>query len=192
MKILIINDMIQINNELRDRAYQCACEHGFHDKEYSDAHWMMLIVTEISEAVNADRKGKHADILKFKREFSVNKYFTSEPIRFKNAFEKCIKDSVEDELADVIIRCLDLSGLKNIDIDLGEDECKDNGSSFADKMYWACWALYCDDFSLSEKIEEILIDILQVTSCYKIDLLWFVEQKMRYNESRPMLNGKKY
>jgi len=36
MKILIINDMIQINNELRDRAYQCACEHGFHDKEYSD------------------------------------------------------------------------------------------------------------------------------------------------------------
>jgi len=34
--------MIQINNELRDRAYQCACEHGFHDVEYSDAHeiWM--------------------------------------------------------------------------------------------------------------------------------------------------------
>ena len=42
------NDMIQINNELRDRAYQCACEHGFHDKEYSDAHWLMLIVSEMA------------------------------------------------------------------------------------------------------------------------------------------------
>lgn len=23
-------------NKLRDRAYKCACRHGFHDKEYSD------------------------------------------------------------------------------------------------------------------------------------------------------------
>ena len=49
---------MEINNELRDRAYQCACKHGFHDKEYSDKHWLMLIITEISEAVDADRKGK--------------------------------------------------------------------------------------------------------------------------------------
>jgi hypothetical protein len=25
---------IQINNDLRDRAYRIACEHGFHDKDF--------------------------------------------------------------------------------------------------------------------------------------------------------------
>ena len=49
---------MEINNELRDRAYQCACRPGFHDKEYSNAHCLMLIITEIIEAVDADRKGK--------------------------------------------------------------------------------------------------------------------------------------
>lgn len=34
--------------------------------------------------------------------------------------------------------------------------------------------------------------LLRVAEFYKIDLLWFVEQKMRYNESIPMLNGNKY
>lgn len=44
-------------NKLRDEAYQIAKEHGWHDKEYSDSHWLMLLITEIAEAVQADRKG---------------------------------------------------------------------------------------------------------------------------------------
>ena len=47
-------------NKLRDRAYSIAKAHGFHEKEYSDETYLMLIITEISEAVNADRKGEHA------------------------------------------------------------------------------------------------------------------------------------
>ena len=49
-------------NKLRDRAYLIAKSHGFHEKEESDETYLMLIITEIAEAVNADRKGKHADI----------------------------------------------------------------------------------------------------------------------------------
>lgn len=59
--------MIQINNELRDRAYKCACDHGFHDKEYPTEHWFMLIITEIAEAVNADREEKYSDIIHLKK-----------------------------------------------------------------------------------------------------------------------------
>lgn len=59
---------IQINNNLRDRAYDNSCKHGFHDKKYSDEHFLMLIITEIGEAVNADRKGL----------FSFTKHFTTE------------------------------------------------------------------------------------------------------------------
>lgn len=25
-------------NQLKDKAYKCACNHGFHDTEYSDKH----------------------------------------------------------------------------------------------------------------------------------------------------------
>ena len=177
---------IQINNELRDRAYDNACKHGFHDKEYSDEHWLMLIITEIGEAVNADRKGKHANVEEFNKTTKITDF------GFMRTFEKCIKDSVCDELADVVIRCLDFAGLKKIDIDQEEEKCKDDGYSFTDKMYWICYSLCCDDFDLSEKIGEVLIDIFQVASCYKIDLLWFVEQKMRYNELREPMHGKKY
>ena len=34
--------------------------------------------------------------------------------------------------------------------------------------------------------------LLRVAEFYNIDLFWHIEQKMRYNESRPMLNGNKY
>ena len=184
---------IQINNNLRDRAYDNACKHGFHDKEYSDEHWLMLILTEIGEAVNAHRKGKHADVSEYNRvnEMSIKRTGNPKYIN-KSIFNNCIKDSVEDELADVVIRCLDFAGLKKIDIEQEEYKCKDDGSSFTDKMYWSCYSLCCEDFDLSEKIGEVLIDIFQVASCYKIDLLWFIEQKMRYNELREPMHGKKY
>lgn len=57
----IKTDMIMDNinlNALRDRAYKTACEHGFHDKELSNEHLLCLIISELMEAVEADRKGK--------------------------------------------------------------------------------------------------------------------------------------
>ena len=45
-------------NELRDKAYKNACEHGFHDQELSNEHCLCLIISELMEAVEADRKGK--------------------------------------------------------------------------------------------------------------------------------------
>lgn len=36
-------------NALRDRAYKCACDHGFHDTELSNGHLLMLVITELSK-----------------------------------------------------------------------------------------------------------------------------------------------
>lgn len=52
-------------NQLRDRAYKCACDHGFHQLELSNEHFLMLVITELSEAVEADRKGRHHYAKKF-------------------------------------------------------------------------------------------------------------------------------
>ena len=42
-------------NALKDRAYKWAVEHGFHEKEMSDAFWLGLVMSEAGEAINADR-----------------------------------------------------------------------------------------------------------------------------------------
>lgn len=85
-------------NELRDKAYRNAVTHGFHNKELSNEHCLCLVISELMEAVEADRKGKRAD-----RESFKSSYENEEPhynADFKYSFEKYIKGCVGDELAD--------------------------------------------------------------------------------------------
>ena len=42
-------------NELRDKAYRNAVTHGFHDEELSNEHCLCLVISELMEAVKADR-----------------------------------------------------------------------------------------------------------------------------------------
>ncbi|MGJ7024958.1 hypothetical protein [Petrimonas sulfuriphila] len=97
-------------NKLRDEIHEYAINKGFWDKERETGTLLMLCVSELSEAMEADRNGLYADlelIEKDKEDF----------IDFKWSFENSIKDTFEDELADTIIRILDLCGAKGIDIE---------------------------------------------------------------------------
>ena len=49
-------------NELRDKAYRNAVTHGFHNKELSNEHCLCLVISELMEAVEADRKGKRSSL----------------------------------------------------------------------------------------------------------------------------------
>ena len=197
--------MIQINNELRDRAYQCACNHGFHDVEYSDEHFLMLIVSEIAEAVDADRKGRHAKRGIFTKALSSSVSWNGNDEKekdkiFKVLFEREIKETVEDELADIVIRCLDLAGNMNIDIDSCSlfSSCYVNSSlSFTENIFAISTIIYEPKFgvqgaSLHDKINRVIASTFCLAELFGVDLLWHIEQKMKYNELRPMLNGKKY
>ena len=171
-------------NKLKNKVYKCAANHGFHNERYSDEHWIMLIITEISEAINADRVNHHADLEDFE---SSNIYGP-----WKYNFERCIKDTVEDELADVAIRLLDFAGVKDIDLsDLKTLNCgiKDD---------------FCADcFDIVESIVEekdypkLLIEngfyfTFLLANKYHINLYTFIKLKMRYNELRLHKNGKNY
>lgn len=97
-------------NELRDEIHENAKNKGFWDSPRETGTLLMLCVSELAEAMEADRKGLYADlelIEKDKEDF----------IDFKWSFENSIKDTFEDELADTIIRILDLCGAKGIDIE---------------------------------------------------------------------------
>lgn len=105
-------------NQLRDEIHANAKEKGFCDNPREVGTMLMLIVSELAEALEADRTGDFCDFSKYeecKKEMDVG-IRTSEEIE-KYAFEKYIKNTFEDELADVIIRTLSICGYLNIDIE---------------------------------------------------------------------------
>lgn len=73
-----------------------------------------LIHSEISEAFEAYRKDKYADIPEYMSDVVQGDKSDS---WFKIAFERRMKDTFEDEIADSIIRLLDLCAKCNIDIE---------------------------------------------------------------------------
>lgn len=190
-------------NELRDRAYKTACEHGFHDEEMSNEHCLCLVLSELMEAVEADRKGRFAKVpVDKKGTIFDERTFHCQNKYFAENFEAYIKDCVEDELADAVIRLLDLAGLRNISIDdFPEEAIYDAsescvGETFTESIYAISTLpiryFYEYDYSFESQIGHMLLSIFGLAKHMNIDLIWHVEQKMRYNELRENKHGKRY
>lgn len=183
-------------NKLRDRAYKCACAHGFHNEELSDEHFLMLIITELAEAVEADRAGSRAKVAMF-NEWQGNSLSITEETRirrFKEDFEAFLKNTVEDELADAVIRLLDLAGYRKFDLNdtMVLYYCVDEEKTFTENCYLIVRNLSDAGHSVEENINYSMRQILKLASFYDIDLLWHIEQKMKYNEFRGYKHGKLY
>lgn len=71
-----------------------------------------LIHSELSEALEALRKGKFADI-----SLAYEQCQRTDGELCEVCFEQYIKNTFEDEIADVIIRALELCAMMSIDID---------------------------------------------------------------------------
>ena len=120
-------------NETIAAAHKTAKEKGFWDKEnWNLGEKLMLITSELGEALEADRTGKKANIDQFNNFLISNGKYTSE--EFVNSFKANIKDSVEDEMADAIIRLFDLAGKMNIDLEY-HIKHKMNYNSTRDKLH---------------------------------------------------------
>lgn len=191
-------------NALRDRAYKCACAHGFHNTELSNGHLLMLVITELSEAVEADRKGKYfKGISTFEREFNRYSALVDENKRFECAFEKYVKDTVSDEMADAVIRLLDLAGLRGISLEFANgdiDDCiKDMAEACKDETFtesiYSISTLpvrYDGIFDFPTAVNDMILSIFGLAKHLDIDLLWHIEHKMKYNELRENKHGKRY
>ena len=190
-------------NEMKERAYDIACKHGWYEQKRSNIHELMLVVSELGEAVNADRNGKYANRERFE---NVLKEFH---VPFSYAFNQCIKDTVEDELADAAIRILSLAGLNSADLE--EEPFSEEGLEMLVKA--ANDGLTMSDnpekITFPEELSVVFSGIMQVLQegasmgdvllniyviAYRrgVDLKWHIEQKMKYNEERPYKHNKKY
>lgn len=192
-------------NELRNIAYKTACEHGFHDKILSEEHYLCLVISELMEAVEAERKGRLGKKCKSRFEMDYNCYpaLVEEEKRFKCSFEKNVKDTLPDELSNAVIRLLDLAGLRGISLELANGDiddciedmaeaCKDE--TFTESIYSISTlpVRYDGIFDFSITVNDMILSIFGLAKHLDVDLLWHIEQKIRYNELRPMLNGKRY
>jgi NTP pyrophosphatase (non-canonical NTP hydrolase) len=90
-------------NEIRDKAFACAEKHGFHEKPVNFGERLMLVVSELAEALEADRNGMWSG--------TNTGDFTA------SYYETHIRGTVEEELADAIIRIGDIAGIYNINLD---------------------------------------------------------------------------
>lgn len=105
-------------NALAEKCHRNACDKGFWSNENSDrstAELLMLIVSELSEALEADRKGDHCTMINDKDKANLQRIQFKEEYAVR--FRESIKDTFQDEIADTIIRILDLCHAFNIDID---------------------------------------------------------------------------
>lgn len=177
-------------NKLRDKAYQCAVAHGWHDENLSDEHFLCLVISELMEAVEADRKGMHANRANFEYYMKQRKRDDGE---FMYAFKQDIKDSVEDELADACIRMLDLAGLRGYDLDSFDYEGSDtedySDMTFTESMFRIC--VYVTDNFYKDELYILLNEIFAFCRDRNIDIFWHIKQKMKYNELRPYKHGDK-
>lgn len=191
-----------------DRAYSCSCAHGFHEHELSVSHCLMLVLTEVSEMVEADRVGSHADLTSF------DKWQSAHGVNYFNTdFTQFIKDTVEDEMADVCIRLYDLCGCFGLRDDI---EWTDTSSmredfdelfkdlSLCERCFTLC-AILCrcesaDACKDNVMLRQLLLEAIPSAVCFMfcmaddmgIDLMRHIELKMQYNESRVVRHGKKY
>lgn len=188
-------------NTLAQEVFEANTEKGFHDKEISNMVLIMLVITELSEAVEAHRKGK-----RFSKEdyewallMECQGWLTVDQ-QFKNVFERKVKDTLEDELADAVIRLLDLAGLRSTIIHIEDfDKCIVN--QFWDKKdFTECIYLLARHLSKyvlpsNDQAEYVIntniAEIEGLCEYLSIDLWLHVELKLRYNKLRPKNDGGK-
>ena len=105
-------------NKLAQEIHEGNKARGFYEGEKNIGEMLCLVHSEISEALEADRKGKYFKQSPNINDFSSDNEFNDVGERYwKIEFESSIKDTFEDEIADAIIRLLDLAAFKGIDIE---------------------------------------------------------------------------
>lgn len=183
-------------NALRDRAYECAKSHGWHEEKHDLKHYLMLAATEVAEAVQADRKGRRADRRAFEEYME-----THDETAIKHAYPDYIAGTVEDELADVAIRLFDLAGVAGLDLSgmqslLHEiEKDKKNAHKLLDREFTVIAYELTDNITcrnLKQAVYFSLSLVLTWGDYLGIDMMWHIRQKMKYNETRPYKHGKRY
>lgn len=177
--------------DLIERVQINAQDKGFHDVKVSDEHKLMLIICEVSEAVEADREGRLAQQM-------PEDWQTLNDEDFKMTFLRNVKDSLQDELADVVIRMMDSGYLDDTKEIVPPDIFTrialfppvGKGLAFVEQAYHLV-----ESIIFGAKVNDLVRAcqiVFYLARQLDIDLATHIRMKMRYNAMRPRLHGKAY
>lgn len=100
-------------NQICRAAFDNAVAKGFYDNPPSIAERLCLIHSEVSEALEADRKGHY---LSNEGDLAWALSTNDDSHFYQEHFPEKIKGCFEDELADIVIRVFDLAASRGIDL----------------------------------------------------------------------------
>lgn len=192
-ELLPINNKHMTNekiNQIIKKSHEVAKGKGFWDKPNSSHVIVMLIISEIGEAVEAWRTNNKAEISPYVVEILDRDKYTEVE---KKIFEREIKGTVDEELADIFIRICDYLGFVNRNMDESRSiPVYLFNNSFVEDMYQLTSTIvHCFDED-DILYPYLLVVIDNIASNYGIDLEKMIEYKTKYNITRPRLHGKNF
>lgn len=180
--------------KLTNEAHENAKSKGFWDEPREKQELLMLMVTEVAEAVEADRKDRYCD---------MNAFYASLAIEgFEKTYNNTVKGTFEEEMADVCIRIFDYCGqwgikLGSVTSAMDKElhawtgiEIK-NTAGFLFSITRSVTDMHFGSFP-KMKAGEVLGKIVHLCRVKNIDLDKHIELKMKFNKTRPFKHGKKY
>ena len=187
----VLNHMKELI-KLQEEIHSVNRTNGFWElgSDHDRGERVMLIVTELSEALEAHRK-EHRTITNLSYEYqpSVEEWL--------HDFKTYVKNSVEDEMADVVIRLLDYCRGFNVPL-LEREYRKESTGNFGHDLLRLNW--YCIEAYHGESTNWVsnkdwgyaLAAILAFCEWWKIPIQRHVEWKLDYNKTRGYKHGKSY
>lgn len=198
---------------ISDTAHSINVANGFDEAE-SYKRSVALIVSEMAEMLEADRKDKCSrSIIEelTKRESNMISGMTIKQAHqfiittndFQAWFKECVKDTVEDELADVVIRITSFLAASGHKIE--SESAFDALEQFTDSdlihdlpLYEIIYNLMQATLNAEEKLEPyvelegIAYTCFELAEIFDFDLEWHIDAKLTYNKTRSYLHGKAY
>lgn len=190
----------QLLKQFMTKAYDNAKVKGLLKPDLDINQELMLIITEMSETIQAQRHSRNGSIEDYNKWLGVSE---------EQAYEESLEGTVQSEFADIAIRIMSLLGFYNSqkiiclmnDIELKKTEeyhkveFEHGTYSLPDAMYLIITRMTYFPFSCSPawmntlRLQDILVQVFAIAHIEGIDLVEHIKLKMQYNESRPYLHG---
>lgn len=184
-------------NELKKEVGAINSKNGLHNKEYSSEHFITLILSELYEAMEAERLNRMADIGKYierlsSMSYSIEELTTTLELSSYNdkrleIFERnslyyvFIKGTIEEELADAFLRTMDIAYIHNIDLEVCNTKPL-TGDYMTEDIYIITTDILSNATSLSHKVNLLASYIIQLANKHNVELSLQVRFKLDYNK----------
>lgn len=177
--------------ELAAQIHENAKAKGFYDnkdhKFFKHAQ-VFEIIKEVAEFHEAYKKGKDG----------AGDWYLENPeeVGASPVFPACIKDTWQDELADIMIRLLDYAAF--VGFEFLEYDTKQK-KAFIGNYGLGSQCLYLvERLGLIPReggnyaIHQLIFELLNIATELQCNLEWHIQAKMAYNATRERLHGKKF